>query len=84
METKDESRAELFTAINTFFAETMKIEPKIEINDVYRMGNGRDRSIMIKLCFPSDKAVIFEHASNLKGIQNARKKLYFIKKGSVR
>ena len=78
LEVAEETHDKLLELVSGFFAETMLIQQTITLTDAYRMGEGKGRSIMIKLKFPSDKAIIYEHASNLKGKMNARKKLYFI------
>ena len=78
IEAKNETRAQLNLSITQFFQSIMEIEDEIEIADAYRIGDGRVRSIMIKLAHPSDKSLIYSNASNLQGKENARKKLYFI------
>ena len=78
VESKNESRENLKQAIDSFFKKTMSIEQEIEISDWYRAGQGVMRPVFIKLRHPSDKALIFSNASNLKGKQNSKKKEYFI------
>ena len=58
----------------------MQIQEEVKIQDVFRQGKRghRDCNVIVKLCFHSDKVMIFSHASNLKGKRNARKKLYYI------
>ena len=78
IEKKDEQRDELEALIKNFFKTTMEIEQSIELNDWFRMGQGKTRSVLIKLKHPNDKAVIFKNAINLQGKENSQKKLHFI------
>ena len=77
-EKRNETRVELFELLTKFFKETMQIESTIEINDAYCVGQGVARSIMVKLRYVSDKAVVFGNAKILKGKQNEKKQGYFV------
>ena len=78
IEPKEEKREELMKAIASFFKDVMLIEGEIELSDVFRMGQGNARPVLIKLAHPSDKATIFTNAPNLQEKLNAKKKMYFI------
>ena len=78
VEDKDETKQNLFELVKSLFSGVMEIEQEIEVNDVYRMGEGRVRPIMIKLRFPLDKAIIYANASKLKGKANSMKKPYYV------
>ena len=64
--------------IKAFSEEKMEIEQEIVIQDAFHLGDGKNRSIMIKLKHLADKAVIFTNASKLNGKVNKRNKAYFI------
>ena len=83
-EPKDETYETLVAAVGNFFKNQMEITEEIEILDAYRKGKRglKDRTICIKLAHVSDKSVIFSNASNLKGKENIRKRLYFVKDDS--
>ena len=78
VEGKDETREELQEKMSKFFKEQMEIESAIELRDCFRMGQGSHRPVMIKLCYPNDKATIFANASKLQGKENIKKRLFFV------
>ena len=80
MENRDETGAKLVEVMQKFFKEKLQIEQEIEMQDVYRIGQRGiyDRPVLVKLRHYTDKANIFSHASNLKGIKNARRQLFVI------
>ena len=78
LEDKEEDRSTLVEKTKSFFKEKMEITETIEICDAFRMGQGSNRPILIKLAYPNDKAIIFANAKNLKGKENAKKRLFFV------
>ena len=78
VEQRNETREELLAAVESFFKETMEIEQKIEVSDVYRLGQGSVRPLLTKLKYPNDKALILSNTSKLHKKQNAKKKSYFV------
>ena len=61
-----------------FFKGQLELEAQIEVNNVFRIGDRHNRSVMIKLKHPSDKALIFANTPKLSGKVNERNKSYFI------
>ena len=76
---EEENREVLIKAVQTFFKEVMKIEQVIQIEDAYRIGKGNPQTVLIKLQYYADKALIYTNSSHLKGKTNEKKKPYFIK-----
>ena len=78
IEDKEETTGQLEMKVSNFFKQQMLIEKEISIQDLFRSGRKgiRDRPITVKLQHSSDKAIIFTHASNLKGKENVRKQLF--------
>ena len=56
----------------------MEISDDIKVKKAVRMGKGPHHSLKIELGNPDDKSVVFANASNLKGKENARKRLFFV------
>ena len=78
LEKTEETRESLLGEIANFFKQVLEMEQEIEINDAYRLGQGRSRPILARLKFPNDKAKLFANASKLKGKTNTKKKGYFL------
>lgn len=56
--------------VNQFMVEKLKIKDKlIPIDHAYRFGSGKLRPVLVTLRHWSDKALIFSHVSNLKGLK---------------
>ena len=53
--------------IKTFFSVKMEIVDTVLISDAHSKGHGQNQPIRVKLTNITDKAVIFNHAKNLKG-----------------
>ena len=79
-EERDETPDECAEKVSQFFKNEMQINSDIRIDYVRRLGNKntKDREILVCLSNVSDKTVIFSNVCNLKGKQNARRKLYFV------
>lgn len=55
-------------AVNEFIVNNLRIKDKlIPIEQAYRIGAGTPKAMMVTLRHTSDKALIFNHISNLKG-----------------
>ena len=80
LEERNKSFKSLCEKVAVFFKETMEIEKTTPVADVFRRGKrgARDRVVVVKLMHFCDKAVIFSHASNLKGKKNSRRRLFFV------
>ena len=77
-EERNESYVELKEEITNFFKQQMEIEEDIEFLDAYRIDTKVDRPICVKLQHPSDKSIIFKHASNFKEKRNMKRKLFAV------
>ena len=80
LEDDDEQYPALLEKFKKFFKEKMKIESETAIVDAYRKGPRKfqDRAIMLRLQHVSDKSIIFENVSNIKGLRNVRKQLFAV------
>lgn len=59
------------SSVNQFIVEKLQIKDKlIPIEQAYRYGSGKTRPILVMLRHWSDKALIFQHVSNLKGLRH--------------
>lgn len=65
-------------AVTDFFKRDMKISKQIQIKVVHRIGKGTDRPMVVKLKFPNDKGIVFQHIANLKQAKHPKKKSYFV------
>ena len=77
-ETKDESKEEALEKVDSFFKTVMEIPESIEVNDIFRIGQGKTRPLLAKLKYPNEKMNIFSNAKNLKDKQNVNKGSYFV------
>ena len=77
---KDETKTQLKEKVADFFKTQLEIQEEIPCADVYRIGprSQRDRVVKIKLKNMEDKSTIFSNASNLKGKENVRRKLFYV------
>ena len=64
--------------VKDFFKEQMEITEEIEIKQAFRIGKKNPRAMKVTLSDMSNKFLIFENISNLKGKANAQRKLFFI------
>ena len=64
-----------------FLWDMLKIEEKIEIQMAYKLGrkDKEKRPLLIQLFDPSDKAIVYRHTKNLKGIWNVEGNYYFLR-----
>ena len=74
-----ETRASLQEKVEEFFKDQMEIEDTIDVLDIYHTNQADDKKVVVKLQHQSDKALIYRHASNLKGKESVKKKLFFAK-----
>ena len=81
VEEKDETLEQLIGKVKDFIQNKLEIEDEIPLLDVFRRRQKgvRDRPVIIKLQHFVDKAKIFANASKLKGKQNVRKRLFFVR-----
>ena len=77
-ETPQESGEEAIQKVTNFLSDQMEISDDIKVKKAVRMGKGPHHSLKIELENPDDKSVVFANASNLKGKENARKRLFFV------
>ena len=61
-----------------FFKENLKIKEEIDIEIAHRMGEGRNRPMVIKLRNQEDKAIIFKNSPSLKDQKNKDDKPYYV------
>ena len=78
VEKPGETRETLFEMVKQFLKNEMSITQEIEVRDVFRIGSGVARQVMIKLKYPNDKLTIMSNASDLKGKENEKKRSYFV------
>ena len=62
------------TLVSNFFKHVLKIEQDISIDEAFRVGKGKTRTMIVKLTKPNDKAIIFKQVKNLKDVLNANNK----------
>ena len=65
--------------MKAFLKEQMCIEAEIAINDAFRVGQGKNRPMVVKLANISDRGTIFKHGKNLKGKTNKFEKSFRVK-----
>ena len=75
---KEETSEERVAKVSEFFKQKMEIEEEVKIKQAFRVGMKNPRTFKVVLENPEDKQQIFSNVSNLKGKQNARKKLFFV------
>ena len=63
---------------HNFFKDTMKIKKRINVADAYRIGQGPNRTMVVKLIDPTQKALIFPEIHNLIGVKNAQGKTNYV------
>ena len=78
VEKEDETKETLKEDLKNFFKDEMEIEAEIKVANMFRMGRGGDRPLLVKLKHPNDKAVIYANAGKLKDKENSREKMYFV------
>ena len=79
-EEKDEKPEKVKELLKDFFKEKLEISDEIKVKSAFRAGpKGRqDREIVAKLVDVADKGKVFKNTKNLKGKENAKRKLYFV------
>ena len=78
LEKSEESCEQLEKEVKSFFKDVMKIEEEFPFYEAYHVGKQTPKNVMVKLKYPSDKAIVFGNVSKLKGKKNAQKSAYCI------
>ena len=77
-ETEDETAENVKEIVTDFFSQTMKITTPIPLISAERRGGGNPKAILAKLADVNDKATVYKHAKNLKGVKNNHDLGYFV------
>ena len=77
---KEEKEEDVAKTVESFFTDKLKIKANsISLRDVYRVGKGEYRTIVVQLNKSRDKGIIYKNAKNLKDITNEENKSYQIR-----
>ena len=78
VEKNEESCEQLEKEVKSFFKDVMKIEEEFPFYEAYHVGKQTPKNVVVKLKYPSDKAIVFGSVSKLKGKKNSQKSAYCI------
>ena len=75
LEKKEE---DYFQEVQDFFKNKLLIQDTIKVNNMYRMGQSKQRPLLVQLAEYKQKSIIFQNAKKLKGVTNENQQNYSI------